>query len=132
MSPTTPDEVETLIKNLNVSKSSDIYDIPVKIIKLVGPHISIILSNIFNKSFSSCVFPRKLKYAFVLPLHKGGSKLIVSNKRAISILPTFTKLLEQFMQVRLVKFLYSNSIIYENQFGFQQNKSTSMAVMDLH
>ena len=132
MSPTTPDEVETLIKNLNVSKSSDIYDILVKIIKLVGPHISIILSNIFNKSFSRGVFPHKLKYAFVLPLHKGGSKLIVSNYRPISILPIFSKLLEQLMQIRLVKFLYSNNIIYEHQFGFQQNKSTSLAVMDLH
>ena len=36
------------------------------------------------------------------------------------------------MQIRLVKFLYSNNIIYEHQFGFQQNKSTSLAVMDLH
>ena len=61
-----------------------LYDIPVKIIKLVGPHISIILSNIFNKSFSSGVFPHKLTYAFVLPLHKSGSKLIVSNYRPIS------------------------------------------------
>ena len=125
MSPTTPDEVETLIKNLNVSRSSDIYDITVKIIKIVGPHISMILSYIFNKSFSSGAFPPKLKYAFVLPLHKGGSKLIVSNYRPIFILPIFSKLLEQLMQIRSVKFLNSNNIIYEHQFGF--NKTSPQA-----
>ena len=131
MSSTTPDEAEKLIKNLIVSKSSDIYDIPVKTIKILGPHISTILSNIFNKSFSSGVFPHKLKYAFVLPLHKGGSKLIVSNYRPL-ILPIFSKLLEQLIQIRLVKFLNSNNIVYEHQFGFQRNKSTSLAVINVY
>ena len=64
MSPTNPSEVEILINNINVSKSPDIYDIPVKVIKVAGPYISTILSDIFNKSFSSGVFPQKLKYAY--------------------------------------------------------------------
>ena len=36
------------------------------------------------------------------------------------------------MQIRLVKFLNSNNIIYVHQFGFQRNKSTSLVVMDVH
>ena len=36
------------------------------------------------------------------------------------------------MNIRLVKFLHSNNIIYEHQFGFQQNKFTSLAVLDVH
>ena len=131
MSPTNPSEVEILINNLNVSKSSDIYDIPVKIIKVAGPYISTIFSDIFNKSFSNGVFPQKLKYAFVLPLFKGGSKLVLSNYRPISILPILSKVLEQLMQARLVNFLTTNNIIYEHQFGFQQNKSATIAVLDV-
>ena len=131
MSPTNPSEVEILINNLNVSKSSDIYDILVKVIKVAGPYISTILSDIFNKSFFSGVFPQKLKYAFVLPLFKGGSKLVLPNYRPISILPILSKVLEQLVQARLVDFLTNNNIIYENQFGFQQNKSTTIAVLDV-
>ena len=86
----------------------------------------------FNKSFSSGVFFQKLKYAFVLPLFMGGSKLVLSDYKPISILPMLSKILEQLMQVRLVNFLTTNNIIYEHQFGFQQNKSISLAVLDVH
>ena len=36
------------------------------------------------------------------------------------------------MQRRLTKFLDQNKIIYEHQFGFQKNKSTTLAVLDLY
>ena len=36
------------------------------------------------------------------------------------------------MQNRLTKFLDENKIIYEHQFGFQQNKSTTLAVPDFY
>ena len=35
------------------------------------------------------------------------------------------------MQARLIKFLESNKIIYEHQFGFQKYKSTSLAILDV-
>ena len=67
--PTCAKEIEQLIKELGSSKSNDIYDISVEVLNW-QPHISDILSDIFNKSFLTGVFPQKLKYAFVLPLHK--------------------------------------------------------------
>ena len=129
--PTNPDEIEKLISHLGCSKSSDIYDISIKIVKLSAPYISDMLSHIFNKSFSEGIFPQKLKYAFVLPVHKCGSKLLLTNYRSISILPVLSKILEQLMQVRLVKFLEENNIFYEHQFGFQKNKSTTLAILDI-
>ena len=72
MQPTCPSEVEKLIINLDCSKSSDIYDISVKIVKISSNYIANILSHIFNKSFLDGIFPQKLKYAFVLPMHKGA------------------------------------------------------------
>ena len=132
LNPTTPNEIEQLIHKLDCSKSSDIFDISIKIVKLSLAYISPILSNIFNKSFLDGIFPQKLKYAFVLPLHKGGSKLLLTNYRPISILPILSKILEQLMQFRLVKYLEEQNIIYEHQFGFQRNKSTSLAILDVH
>ena len=36
------------------------------------------------------------------------------------------------MQSQLVTYLEDNKIIYEQQFGFQKNKSTSLAVLDMY
>ena len=35
------------------------------------------------------------------------------------------------MNVRMVKFLTQNKIIFEHQYGFQERKSTSLAILDL-
>ena len=132
MPATCPTEVEKLIINLDCSKSSDIYDISVKFVKISSTYIANILSHIFNKSFLDGIFPQKLKYAFVLPMHRGGSKLLLTNYRPISLLPILSKILEQLMQTRLVKYLEDHKIIYQHQFGFQKNKSTNLAILDVH
>ena len=85
MQPTCAKEIEQLIKELDSSKSNYIYDISVKVIKIAPPYISDILSDIFDKSFLTGVFPQKLKYDFVLPLH---------DYRPISVLPILSKILE--------------------------------------
>ena len=102
MQPTCAKEIEQLIKELESSKSNDIYDISVKVIKMAAPYISDILNDTLNKSFLTGVFPQKLKYAFALPLHKGGSKLLVTSYR-LSILPILSNILEKLMQARLIK-----------------------------
>ena len=50
----------------------------------------------------------------------------------MSVLPILSKLLEQLMQTRLVGYLEKNNVIYKKQFGFQKNKSTSLAVLDMY
>ena len=36
------------------------------------------------------------------------------------------------MQTRLVKYFEYHKIIYQHQFGFQKNKSTNLAILDVH
>ena len=66
-----------------------------------------------------------MKLAMITPIFKGGFKLDVS------ILPTISKVLEKLMLTRLTKYLDKSKIIYEHQFGFQKNRSTTLAVLDL-
>ena len=66
-----------------------------------------------------------------MPIHKSKSKLECWNYRPISILPIFSKILDKLMNSRLVKFLTKNDIIYKHQYGFQENKSTSLAILEL-
>ena len=63
-----------------------------------------------------------LKTAKVIPIFKSGSKLDMNNYRPISFLATT---FEKLMHLRLYKFLENNKVIYQSQFGFQRNKSTT-------
>ena len=118
--PVTSFEVSDLIKNLDESKSPDPYNIPVKLIKLIPYNMSVALTDIFNESFKSGIFPDLLKLAHVTPVHKGNSRLTVTNYRPISVLPIISKVFEQIVHKRVYDFLISHNIIYEHQFALQK------------
>ena len=67
----------------------------------------------------------------MLPLHKGGSTQDVNNFRPISLLSVFDKIIEKLMHKRLYQFLEDHNILFENQFGFRKNNSTSYALMEI-
>ena len=50
------------------------------------------------------------------------------NYRPISVIPIFAKIFEKVIYSRLYNFLSSINAIYENQFGFRKNHSTSHAI----
>ena len=122
LQPTNKSEIEKIIKSLDSNKSSDIYGISPKLLKILSPAISGILSNIFKESFALEVFPDYMKLAMKTPIFKGGSKLDVSNYRPVSVLPMISKVLEKLMLTRLTKYLDKSKIIYEHQFGFQKKQ----------
>ena len=75
--------------------SSGIDDIDIKVVKYVIPVICKPLSIIFNKSLCSGTFTTKMKIARAIPIHKRGKQNNVNNYRPISVLPMFSKILEQ-------------------------------------
>ena len=125
---TTPDEIRLTIKNLKSSHSTDIFGISTKFIKIASPILETSLSSIFNKSIKEGIFPDVMKVAKIIPIYKGNSRYTVSNYRPISLLPIFSKIFEKIMYNRLISFIDKNEILIPDQFGFQKNKSTEMAV----
>ena len=85
----------------------------------------------FNLSLLSGVFPSFLKIAKVVPVHKKDSKLYCRNYHPISLLSNIEKILEKLMYKRVYQFLTENNIMYDLQFGFRQNVSTSHALINL-
>ena len=77
------------------------------------------------------VFPSVLKTTKLVPFLKKYSKLNYSNYRPISLLSNIEKILEKLMYKRLYTFLNNNNIIYNLQFGFRQQDSTSHALTDI-
>ena len=74
------------------------------------------------------IFPSILKVGKITPVFKKGDSQMLDNYRPISLLPIFGKILEKIIYSRLYSFLISKGIIYDKQFGFRQNHSTSHAI----
>ena len=88
------------------------------------------LAKIVNTSFSSGLFPKSLKTAKVVPIHKGGSKLDVSNYRPISLLGSFSKIYEKLMHKRVLEFFDQNNTLFENQYGLRPGRSCEHALLN--
>ena len=131
INPPTSEEVLELINELDANKSMDIYNISPKMMHDAKYFLSDALCSLFNKSVIEHCFPDNLKYAKVLPIHKGKSKLECGNYRPISLLPLFSKILERLMYNRLLSFITKHNILYQHQYGFQKSKSTELAINTL-
>ena len=90
------------------------------------------LSHIINLSFSFGIVPDQLEISRVIPLFKSGSKSSFDNYRPISILPSFSKILEKAFYNRLYSYLTESNILCSNQYGFRKGYSTAFALIDLH
>ena len=76
------------------------------------------------------MFPRSLKIAKVVPIHKSGAKTDLSNYRPISILPPLSKIFEKIVFKQIFSFFDKYSLLNQNQYGFRPKRSTIQAVLD--
>jgi retron-type reverse transcriptase len=59
-----------------------------------------------------------------VPVFKSGDPLSCDNYRPISLVKSFSKVLEKIVSINLVNHLELNNLIYRHQYGFQRGKST--------
>ena len=83
------------------------------------------------KVLATGIFPDRLKYSEIQPLFKKGNKTEISNYRPISLLPSFSKIIEKIIYKRLNCFLSENNILTSEQFGFREKSTTDMATYAL-
>ena len=127
MYPTTPYEIRTILNNLKGKSSFGQDGIPSKVIKSSPDTIILALSHIFNCSISSGKFIEAFKIAKIVPLFKKGNKKLAKNYRPISLLSSFSKILEKIMYKRLYSFLDKHEAFFNQQFGFRKQHSTEHA-----
>jgi hypothetical protein len=77
------------------------------------------------------VFPDRLKYAIIKPLHKDGDRCDVSKYRLVSLLTSFSKIFETLMQRRILKHLTKYSIFCTEQYCFRLGLRTDSAICKL-
>ena len=73
------------------------------------------------------IFPSRLKYALIKPIFKNGDKKKIANYRSISLLPSFSKILEKIMYSGLMNHVVTNNILVPEQYGFRPSSSTELA-----
>ena len=88
-------DVFSIIKSLNPSKSHGWDNISIRMIKLCGKSISYSLKLIFEASLQGGEFPDYWKKANVVPVHKKENKNLVKNYRPVSLHPIFGEIFER-------------------------------------
>jgi hypothetical protein len=129
--PITHSELSNALNELQNKKSTDLNDISMYLVKTAFTAISSPLLHIFNKSIEQGVVPKKFKTAKVVPVYKSGDTLDMNNYRPISLLCSFSKILEKIVFIRLMKYLDVNNLLSVNQFGFRPKHSTSHPMLDI-
>ena len=124
---TSTGEIKKIIHSFPCKNSCGYDEISVKILKASALFISSPLCHIINTSPNSGVFPTRLKYSIINPLHKKGNKNNVSNYRPISILSSFSKIFKKIIYNRLVAHITANKILTNSQLCFRNNSSTDKA-----
>ena len=121
----TPEEVNKIISELKNGKSSDI---PIHIVKKSAGIISPLLSVLYNECMRDGIFPDDMKTGRISPIYKKDNEELLENYRPVSTLAVFGKIFEKIIYSRLYSFLQSQNILYENQYGFRKDHSTSHAL----
>lgn len=112
LSPTDRNGILKLSSSLKNKHERGVDDMSPYVIKKLISYIVKPLTHVFNLSFMSGTFPESMKVSKVTPLCKKGDIHDLSNYRPISLLSTFSKILERLMYNRLSTCLHKHSIIF--------------------
>ena len=72
-----------------------------------------------------------MKYAIIKPIFKKGDEQDITNYRPISLLTSFSKVIENLVYARLLDHVTTNSILVNEQYGFRTRYSTELATFSL-
>lgn len=90
------------------------------------------LVHIINLSITSGTFPNSFKTAKVIPIYKSKEKSEYSNYRPISLLSVCAKVLEKCVKVQLQKYLETNKLLSNDQFGFREGVNSTDSLFTLN
>ena len=123
--PLTKSEIIEATGLLLDKKTPDLNGISSNFVKNIIYAIINPIHHVFSLSLSTGTVPSLLKIAKVTHLFKRGDRSNPDNYRPISLLNTFSKILEKIVALRTTTFLTSNNLLSKWQFGFRQNHSTT-------
>ena len=126
-----PSRVLNLLLKVDIARATGLDQISNKVLKLAAPIIYRQLTDLFNLSVRSGVFPVDWKLAKVSPIYKTGERIDPNNYRPISVLSTIARIFEKVMYEQFYDYLSRKNILDPRQSGFRSLHSTVTALLDL-
>jgi len=123
--------VRKTICKLKNKRSAGLDEISNQIIKIGMQELVKPLTYIINKIISEETFPSVLKISKVKPLYKNGDKSKPENYRPVALISCFSKIIEKVILDMVIDFLNTNKVISKSQFGYQKQRSTTDAIVNL-
>ena len=105
LTPTTQQEVISIIDQLPLKSSSGHDGMSNVLLKSLKDSLTYLLMLIFNQSLHTGVFPKKMKLAKVIPPYKNKAMDHLVNYQPISLLMTMSKVLEKLVYKRVISFI---------------------------
>ena len=90
-----------------------------------------IIHNLFNRIFTTGIFPRTWSESIIVPVPKKGDMSDPNNYRGINLVSCFCKLFTSILNHRLVHWSEKDDIITDAQFGVQPQTGTAEAIFCL-
>ena len=115
--------------NLNPYKSSGPEYIPARIVKKFAYGFANPLTDIFNKSLSTGVFPAVLKDSYITPVKKIPNPESENDIRPISLTSILSKILEDFVVCWMIEDVTND--IDAQQYGSLRGSSTTYCMLDM-
>lgn len=131
LEPTTITEVKNTITNLKNNCAPGEDKITKHDLIILFEIIGNIIVTLMNNILSTGNFPEELKVAKITPIFKKGSRSEFGNYRPISVLNTFSKIVEKIIKSRLIGFVEKNFKFDKYQYGFQTKSNTLSTTSDL-
>jgi len=127
----TPEVIEPYLQSQKLSLSFGADGLPPMFFKNCAKSLSVPLSLIFSKSYSTGSIPSIWRSAFVTPIYKGsGSAHSPDNYRPISLTCIASKIMELIIRDNIISFLLSNGLLSSAQHGFLPGKSTTSQLLE--
>ena len=117
-------DVYKALYTIEGSKATGSDGIPAKALRIAAPHISQVVTHLFNESFNQGVYPTSRKTAEVTPVFKGGKRSESDNYRPFSVLPCISKIHESYMNLELQAFAKEADLIQQHQLALVKNSHT--------
>ena len=125
----TIEDVKEKLMDLKTNKAAGPDEVESYLLKECAEEAAPVLHEIFRKSLDEAEVPRRWKEAEIVPIHKGGSKAVMSNFRPVALTSVVCKVLEQIVCSAILAFLTTNLLISQQQHGFVRGRSCQTNIL---
>ena len=123
------DDIVNAIGKLNINSAAGPDGLPAIFLINTKDSIKTPLEIILRKSIDEGKIPDVFKLAYVIPIHKGGSKLKPEQYRPVSLTSHLMKVFERVIKRNILAHLLEHNLINPSQHGFVPGRSTQTQLL---